>query len=103
MISNVDIPALQSVLAEMDSAVSDTNPWAVKDAAVFLKYCCPECQYQCQQIDQFASHALDTHVQGTYLRGSCPNCKQTADIFQKCKQTTVIFPKTCKQIIGSFH
>ena len=28
----------------------DANPWAVENPSVFLKYCCPECDYNNRNI-----------------------------------------------------
>ena len=41
--------------------MSNDNPWEVSDASVFLKYCCPECDYQCSQLDSFGIHATKNH------------------------------------------
>ena len=38
-----------------------TNPWDVSDASVFLKYCCPECDYQCTHLENFGEHAKTNH------------------------------------------
>ena len=32
------------------------NPWAVTDASVFLKYCCPECDYTDKILELFKKH-----------------------------------------------
>ena len=42
-------------------ALSAFNPWSVPDASVFLKYCCPECDFQDLKLDGFKSHAVKTH------------------------------------------
>ena len=38
-----------------------TNPWDVLDASLFLKYCCPECNHQSKELDNFTEHALRNH------------------------------------------
>ena len=45
----------------------DSNPWSVEDATVFLKYCCPECDFQVLNLRLFASHALENHVRSIAL------------------------------------
>ena len=37
------------------------NPWDVSSAAVFLKYCCPECDYQVSDLPFFEQHATRSH------------------------------------------
>ena len=43
------------------------NPWSVEDASVFLKYCCPECDYQVLNYDIFSAHALENHIKSIVL------------------------------------
>ena len=38
------------------------NPWSVSDASVFLKYCCPECEFTDQNLSEFSEHAVQNHV-----------------------------------------
>ena len=45
----------------------ENNPWSVGDASVFLKYCCPECDYQILNYDMFSYHALENHVKSKVL------------------------------------
>ena len=45
----------------------DSNPWSVEDATVFLKYCCPECDFQVLNLKMFSSHALENHVRSIAL------------------------------------
>ena len=40
----------------------DINPWEVSNLECFLFYCCPECDYKCQDVTGFESHA-NTHPQ----------------------------------------
>ena len=44
-----------------------TNPWNVSDASVFLKYCCPECDYINLNLPEFSQHALEYHAQSIAL------------------------------------
>ena len=43
------------------------NPWDVSDPAVFLKYCCPECDFKCGELLGFSQHAVINHVLSTTL------------------------------------
>ena len=43
------------------------NPWDVTDASVFLKYCCPECDFQSKGLSQFGEHALSNHDRSSVL------------------------------------
>ena len=45
------------------------NPWSVEDVSVFLKYCCPECDYQILDYDMFANHAEKNHTKSVTLFG----------------------------------
>ena len=47
--------------------VEKNNPWSVEDATVFLKYCCPECEYSHQNLNSFTSHALENHDKAKML------------------------------------
>ena len=42
--------------------MADNNPWNVPNAAMFLKYCCPECDYQITQLEIFVVHATSNHA-----------------------------------------
>mgnify|MGYP001348497107 CR=1 FL=1 len=37
------------------------NPWMVDNASVFLKYCCPECEFSDQDLQVFSDHAIENH------------------------------------------
>jgi len=39
-----------------------SNPWNVTDPSVFLKYCCPECDFINQNLPEFSEHALKNHA-----------------------------------------
>ena len=43
------------------------NPWAVTDASVFLKYCCPECEFNDPILQHFANHAVSCHPNASSL------------------------------------
>ena len=45
------------------------NPWSVEDVSVFLKYCCPECDYQILDYEMFANHAEKNHTKSITLFG----------------------------------
>ena len=45
----------------MDVANIENNPWSVEDASAFLKYCCPECDFNDWNLQSFANHALENH------------------------------------------
>ena len=38
------------------------NPWCVDDASVFLKFCCPECDYQIPDLQMFHNHAIGKNL-----------------------------------------
>ena len=46
-----------------------TNPWDVSDASVFLKYCCPECDYKSDELYGFTQHSVMNHVLSNTLFG----------------------------------
>ena len=43
------------------------NPWNVADANTFLKYCCPECDYQITDLFIFEDHATSNHEMSNIL------------------------------------
>ena len=43
------------------------NPWCVDDASVFLKFCCPECDYQIPDLQMFHNHAIGNHTKGQLI------------------------------------
>ena len=45
----------------------ENNPWSVEDASDFLKYCCPECDYQILNFEMFSCHALQNHPKSKVL------------------------------------
>ena len=40
----------------------DYNPWEVSDASSFLNYCCPECIFIHDNLQEFSKHALENHI-----------------------------------------
>ena len=50
-----------------DVLQNETNPWSVEDASVFLKYCCPECEFSDWNLKSFADHALENHTGSNVL------------------------------------
>ena len=46
---------------------SDGNPWAVNDASAFLRYCCPECDYNNEDLKGFSDHAIENHERSSTL------------------------------------
>ena len=44
-----------------EDSKSKFNPWAVADVSVFLKYCCPECEFVSQDLQSFSDHAIANH------------------------------------------
>ena len=48
----------------------ENNPWSVGDPSHFLKYCCPECDYQILNFDMFSSHAVQNHEKSKVLFGT---------------------------------
>ena len=53
--------------ATIKEETADANPWSVNDASVFLKYCCPECDYNIDSLKVFSHHALENHVKSLTL------------------------------------
>ena len=45
----------------------EDNPWSVEDASAFLRYCCPECDYQILNLEMFSGHAIQNHVKSKEL------------------------------------
>ena len=44
-----------------------SNPWLVEDVSIFLKYNCPECNYNHKDLKAFSNHALENHENSTAL------------------------------------
>ena len=43
------------------------GPWKVKNVSVFLKYCCPECNFADQDLQIFTDHATSNHKDASVL------------------------------------
>ena len=43
------------------------NPWQGKDLSSFLKYCCPECEFNNDNLQSFSDHAFQNHSNATTL------------------------------------
>ena len=43
------------------------NPWAGKDVSAFLKYCCPECEFNNNDLQLFSEHAFENHTNAASL------------------------------------
>ena len=50
---------------EMETTFS--NPWNVSDLSDFLRYCCPECDYKCEEVHSFCNHAIEEHENSRVL------------------------------------
>ena len=48
-------------MSELDN-IALTNPWQVSHFDEFLYYCCPECIYRSQDLDNFEEHANNIHM-----------------------------------------
>ena len=43
------------------------NPWEGKDVFAFLKYCCPECEFNNNDLQLFTEHAFENHTNAETL------------------------------------
>ena len=65
--SNIQ-PELKSEFKEKDyESTFFTNPWDVSNASVFLKYCCPECDFKSEELYGFSQHAVMNHIMSNTL------------------------------------
>ena len=55
---------------EKDENSFASNPWSVDDATVFLKFCCPECDFQIPDLQMFSEHAIKNHSKSVALFGN---------------------------------
>ena len=62
-----DTKLLGDVRIKHEVPEEDFNPWAVSDASVFLRYCCPECEFQSKGLITFGEHALTNHHRSSVL------------------------------------
>ena len=52
----------------------------MSDATVFLKYCCPECDFKNDNFEDFSGHALENHVLANTLFMKYNTSKEYTDI-----------------------
>jgi hypothetical protein len=57
----------QNIETDIKKEACEANPWSVDDASVFLKYCCPECEYHEGDLKVFSNHALKNHERSYIL------------------------------------
>ena len=50
-----------------EEIIPSENPWSVPNVSEFLKYCCPECEYSDQNLDDFSEHAIENHLMSVTL------------------------------------
>ena len=96
----------------------DENPWSVNDASVFLKYCCPECDYNSESLKVFSNHALQYHERSSTLFNEKNNGVDTVPKIendeiqdQVCREIVTydknhllkVLPSSLWHIIVNFH
>ena len=67
LITGMDVEVKQEDKCDTSHEKCDINPWDVTDASVYLKYCCPECDYQTKGLSEFGDHALSCHDRASTL------------------------------------
>ena len=60
-----------------------SNPWNVSDLSLFLRYCCPECDYKCEEAHSFCEHALDFHKNSNVLLENLRDEKSQTNVKQE--------------------
>ena len=60
-----------------------SNPWNVSDLSIFLRYCCPECDYKCEEAHLFCEHALDFHRNSNVLLENLRGKKSQTNVKQE--------------------
>ena len=45
-------------LLKHETEINFFNPWNVSDLSVFLRYCCPECDFKCKETHLFCDHSI---------------------------------------------
>ena len=73
----------------------DENPWSVNDASVFLKYCCPECDYNSESLKVFSNHALQYHERSSTLFNEKNNGIETVPKIENDE----IQDQVCREIV----
>ena len=86
-------------------ADTETNPWSVENASVFLKYCCPECNFKDGNLQSFANHALENHKRSNVLFTSektvkPEKLKKSSKTKQKYKCTELSVKGLCEASFG---
>ena len=67
-----------------EEIIPSENPWSVPNVSEFLKYCCPECEYSDQNLDDFSEHAIGLeYVQNIFSR----SLRKTSLLQRKLRQT----------------
>ena len=66
--TDIDFNKTKEFYVKVEDSFSN-NPWYVDDATAFLKFCCPECEYQIPDLDMFAEHAVGNHTKAFALFG----------------------------------
>ena len=79
------------------------NPWYVEDATAFLKFCCPECDYQIPDLQLFSDHAVCNHEKSTVLFGTETTKGQLIsnglfDVIVSTKKTTKFLKDFCPSL-----
>ena len=84
---------------EMETTFS--NPWNVSDLSDFLRYCCPECDYKCEEVQSFCNHAkghliseqiyeviVSPKIRTKYFKDFCPSLYKVVEsetlLYQLC-------------------
>ena len=59
------------------------NPWNVSKVSDFLKYCCPECDFQSVKLYNFEKHATQNHELSRTLFENTNNISELSNIIVK--------------------
>ena len=75
--SNIQVKHEAETEENYNESNFSVNPWDVSNLSIFLKYCCPECDFKNELYEEFSGHALENHVLATTLfvkadRLECP-------------------------------
>ena len=70
-------------LLKRETEINVFNPWNVSDLSVFLRYCCPECDYKCEEAHLFCEHALDFHRNSNVLLENLRGKKSQTNVQQE--------------------
>ena len=68
-----DLPIKQEFIEEgetnypMKTENIHSNPWLIENAETYLKYCCPECQYNSKDVNDFSKHISENHYSKNML------------------------------------